>query len=269
MSSLKKRGNRWFARYRDDTGREHGRRFDRKVDGQRWLDEQTASLVTGQYVDPRAGLETFSTFYAVWSQRQVWAPNTRRAMDLAARSVPFGESPLRTVRRSHIEQWVKEMHGGGLAPGTIQTRYNNVKAVLRAAVRDRIIAADPSKAVTLPRRRRSQAAMTLPTDAQVGALLEEAEPKFRAFIALAAFAGLRLGEAAGVQVGNIDFLRRTLAVSRQVQRENGGVEIRPPKYGSERAVYLPDDLVQLLARHVECVRLLNIGCGLIYTATLT
>jgi integrase len=40
-----------------------------------------------------------------------------------------------------------------------------------------------------------------------------------------------------------------------VQRnDGGGVEIRPPKYGSERTVYLPDDLVQLLARHVECHR---------------
>ncbi len=71
---------------------------------------------------------------------------------------------------------------------------------------------------------------------------------FEAFIALAAFAGLRLGEAAGLRVGDVDFLPRTLAVSRQVQRnDGGGVEIRLPKYGSERVVYLPDGLVQLLA----------------------
>lgn len=252
MANINKRGTRWLARYRDDTGREHAQRFDCKVDAQRWIDEATTALVTGQYVDPRAGRETFAEFYGAWSQRQVWAPNTRRAMGLAARSVPFADSPLRSLRRSNIEQWVKEMHSRGLAAGAIQTRFNNVKAVLRAAARDRVIAADPSDGVTLPRRRRSQAAMTLPTDAQVRALLDAAEPKFEAFIALAAFAGLRLGEIAGPQVGDIDFLRRTLAVSRQVQQEDGGgVEIRPPKYGSERGVYLPDGLVQLLARHVE------------------
>ena len=38
----------------------------------------------------------------------------------------------------------------------------------------------------------------------------------------AAFAGLRLGEAAGVQVGDIDFLRRTLDKRRQVQRAGVG-----------------------------------------------
>jgi hypothetical protein len=37
MASIQKRGTRWFARYRDDTGREHGKRFDRKIDAQRWL----------------------------------------------------------------------------------------------------------------------------------------------------------------------------------------------------------------------------------------
>jgi hypothetical protein len=39
----------------------------------------------------------------------------------------------------------------GLSPGTIKTRFNNVRSVLRAAVRDRLIVADPSDGVTLPR----------------------------------------------------------------------------------------------------------------------
>lgn len=52
MASIQKRGSRWFARYRDDTCREHAQRFDRKVDAQRWLDEATTALVTGKYTDP-------------------------------------------------------------------------------------------------------------------------------------------------------------------------------------------------------------------------
>ena len=48
---------------------------------------------------------------------------------------------------------------------------------------------------------------------QVAAVADE---RFRPFIALCAFAGLRLGEAAGVQLGDVDFLRRSLKVSRQV-----------------------------------------------------
>ena len=73
-----------------------------------------------------------------------------------------------------------------------------------------------------------------------------------AMFALAAFAGLRLGEAAAVQVGDIDFLHRSLRVRRQVQRAGGGaVEIRAPKYRSERVVYLPDELLMQLAQHIQ------------------
>jgi integrase len=51
--------------------------------------------------------------------------------------------------------------------------------------------------------------------------------------------------------GDVDFLRRTLTVARQVQRAPGGaIELRAPKYGSERQVYLAPSLVDLLAEHV-------------------
>ena len=54
MASIKKRENgQWRARYRDEGGKEHSRHFTRRVDAQRWLDETTASVVTGQYADPR------------------------------------------------------------------------------------------------------------------------------------------------------------------------------------------------------------------------
>ena len=69
MASIKKRTDGvWRARYRDDAGKEHARHFERKVDAQRWLDEVTASVVTGNYVDPKAGKITFKRFYADWSK---------------------------------------------------------------------------------------------------------------------------------------------------------------------------------------------------------
>jgi integrase len=144
------------------------------------------------------------------------------------------------------------MSSEGLAPGTIRTRVNNVRSVLRAAVRDRMIPSDPSANVTLPRARRAEAAMVLPTVLQVGVLLDTAGSEFRAFVALCAFGGLRLGEAAAVQVGDVDFLHRQLRVTRQVQRAGSGlVEIRAPKYGSERTVFLPDAVLAILTEHIR------------------
>ncbi len=54
-----------------------------------------------------------------------------------------------------------------------------------------------------------------------------------------------------MRLGGVDFLRKSLKVSRQVQRVNGGaIDVRAPKYGSERVVFLADSLVGLLAEHV-------------------
>ncbi len=87
---------------------------------------------------------TFAGFYATWSRRQTWAPGTVTAMDLATAGVGFGSIPLSAIRSSHLKQWIHGMVDRGLAPGTVRTRFNNVRSVLRAAVRDRLMASDPS-----------------------------------------------------------------------------------------------------------------------------
>ncbi len=253
MTSVAKREDgRWRARYRDEEGREHARHFRRRQDAQRWLDEVTASVVTGQYVDPKAGRVTFASFYREWATRQVWESTTEKAMDLSARTVTFSEVSMNRLRRSHLEQWVKVMTDAGLKPGTIRTRTNNVRAVLRGAVRDRVIALDPSQGLALPRVGKPEHWITVASPRQVRAILDSADERFVAMFSLAAFPGLRLGEAAAVQVGDIDFLHRSLRVRRQVQRAGGGtVEIRGPKYRSERIVYLPDELLVQLGQHIQ------------------
>jgi len=182
--------------------------------------------------------------------------------------------PLRSIRRSHIEAWVKNMTAR-LAATTIDTRFTIVRGVFRAAVADRLISSDPTVGVVLPRKRKAEAAMSIPTNADVAKVLRAAEPEqrpksrpgFTAYVALCAFAGLRRGEALGVQVGDIDFLGRTLRVTRQLQRAKaadvaagknlveaaGGITVvvRPPKFESERTIYLPDEVITILSEHVR------------------
>ena len=123
--------------------------------------------------------------------------------------------------------------------------------MFRAAVKDRVIGSDPTDGVRLPRGRRADVAMSIPTPEEVGQLMVMADERFQPSIGLCAFAGLRLGEAAAVQLGDVDVLRKSLKVSRQVQRVNGGeIDVRAPKYGSERVVYLTDSLVNVLAERV-------------------
>ncbi len=137
MASIKKRPDgSWRARYRDDQDREQSKHFDRKIDGEKWLAAQTTAVATGGHVVPRLSKITVQSFYDDWSSRQVWASGTRTAMDLALRSSDVGNYQLGRVGHSHVEQWVKRMADQPLAAGTIKTRYDNVRSIFRAAVRD-------------------------------------------------------------------------------------------------------------------------------------
>ena len=92
--------------------------------------------------------------------------------------------------------------------------------------------------------------MRILTADQARAVLEAAGD-FRPFVEVCLFAGLRLGEAAGLQLGDVNFLRRTIDVRRQVQgATNKAARLVPPKYGSERTIYVPSELVDALAAHV-------------------
>ncbi|MGI8434094.1 MAG: tyrosine-type recombinase/integrase, partial [Nocardioidaceae bacterium] len=169
-SGVTRRGESWRARYRHpETGRQVQATFKRQVDAQRWLRDQLGTLDTGRWVDPRAGRVTLQAFYGQWSQLQVWTSGTHKAMSLAVRGASFKDSELRKSRPTHVEAWVKSMSVASperakpLMPGTIKTRCVNVRTVLRAAIRDGLIATDPTEGVRLPRQRKREAAMSIPS----------------------------------------------------------------------------------------------------------
>lgn len=257
-SAASGKGLRWRARYVDENGKEHAKGFRIKTDATTWLNGIVAAQETGSYVDPVHGKVTFSSFYKVWSTRQVWVSGTKHSVDLSVSGVTFGDVPFADLRSSHLETWVKQLQDNGLEPTTIKTRFANVHNVIRAAVRDRVLARDVAERVKLPRVRKASAAMEIPTALEVGATIRataDVEPWYGAFIAVCAFAGLRRGEASALKVSDVDFMRKELHVRRQVQwTDDGQMEIRGPKYGSERTVYIPEGLVTILSEHVRRFR---------------
>lgn len=266
MASIRKLPNgKWQGQFRPIAGgKQLTKTHARKATVQRWLDEQTAAIIVGTYADPKAGRVTLRSYFDSWSKRQIWEANTLSAMSVAVASTTFIDQPLRSITKAHVEEWVRAMQtkprgvdkdgnpkARGLAPGTIHTRFVNIRSVFRAAIADRKIGSDPSLGVRLPKTRRADSAMRIPTAEQVRKLLNATAPEYRALIALCAFAGLRIGEAAALKVGDIDFLGRTVEVARQVQRTAGyEAEIRAPKHGSERTVAAADGLLSFLSQHV-------------------
>ncbi|WIA98042.1 site-specific integrase [Curtobacterium sp. MCBA15_004] len=254
MSSIRQRPDgAWRARYRDDDGREHARHFERKRDGQAWLEEVASSRLTGTYVAPAAQRSTLAEFYADWVGQQLWAEGTRRAADRALAGCSFASIPFGKLRRSHGEAYVKAL-ASSLAPSTVKTRVAYVRIVLRAAMLDRRLAQDPLEGVKLPAIRKTEHSMRVPTGAEVRAIREHLDPAHRALVDVMAYAGLRIGEAAGLQLKDVGFLpSRSIHVQRQVQNRVGRLDVVAPKHGSERVVPVPDELLLRLSRHVETI----------------
>lgn len=249
---------RYRARYRDEAGKEHARHFVKKTQAQRWLDEVTAAVVRGDYVDPAAGQVTFRQWFTRWSEVQDWVDGTSETAAMTLASVTFSDAPMSRITELHVEAWMKAMtkpgpkRKTGLAASTRRTRYNYVRMAFLAAVKARVIRQDPTAGITPPRVAKSEGKIKIATPEQVGAALDEAPDHFRAFVAVCAFAGLRLGEAAGIRLGDVDFLRRTMSIRRQIQGQVNSKTIEvSPKYESARTVYLPADLVGVLAAHLE------------------
>ncbi|MDP5226641.1 MULTISPECIES: site-specific integrase [Arthrobacter] len=238
--------------WRDDGGKSRESTHALKRDADKALRELTAAKVTtGHYLDDAAGSMAFKAWFERWTGSQVWADNTRTNADQALASVPFQDRPVNKIRTSDVQAWVKELTER-LEPSTISTRHGTIKSCFKAAVTDRLIHANPCDGVKLPRVRRKAAAMTIPSPAQVKGALDAAPAWFAGFVSVCAFAGLRLGEAAGLQLADIDFKARTITVARQIQGETvKTLKDVPPKHGSERVIYIPKGLVKLLAKHVE------------------
>jgi integrase len=250
MASIKKRpSGSWRARYRDDAGKEHAKHFDRRVDAQRWLDEQTAAIVTGQYVNPKAGRITVREYAATWERSQVGRTRTLEIRDVALRVhiLPrLGDLPLSAVSRSDMQGLIKAMQAAGKQPRTVLGVYRIAAKLFASAVDDRKIAVSPCRKLSLPRV--DNAEVHPPTVAQVAAMADAVPKPYRALVVLLAGSGVRIAEALALKPSDVDFLRRTLRVERQRSREG---TVTPPKTAkSARTVPLAQVVVDELAAHL-------------------
>jgi integrase len=242
----------WRARYRDEAGKEHARHFARKVDGQRWLDEVTAAVVTGQYVDPRSGRVTFRAYAEQWRSAQVHRPSTQEHVEDKLRRHIYpvlGDRPISSIRTSHIQAWVKSL-SEQLAPSTAVVVHRIVSSIFRAAVRDRVIAYSPCDGIKLPKVTKPRVE---PLGTEVVLALADALPdRYRALVILAAGTGMRQGECFGLTVDKIDFLRRAVHIDQQLVTVTGRAPfLAPPKTAaSVRSIPLPTVVVDALAAHL-------------------
>lgn len=255
MASIQKRTNgSWRARYRDAAGKEHARHFPRKVDAQKWIDEITASVVTGSYVAPRAGNITFREYAEGWRASQPYRPSTADVVRVALtkRVYPIvGDVPLAAFTPDLVQRMVKALEGD-YAPSTVEVTYSYVSTVFKAAVASRRIAATPCVNIKLPEKVTTKVVPL--TVEEVFAIADEMPERYRAMVLLAAGAGMRQSEVFGLTVDRVRFLERKIIVDRQLRAidDEGKPVFGPPKTPtSDREIPLPSVVADALSEHIK------------------
>jgi integrase len=245
MASIRKRDGRpkpWEAVYRDPDGRQRTKAFARKVDARRFLATVEADVLRGTYVDPEAGRVTLETFARQWLDAQTFDAATREAVKsrLATHVYPYlGGYELRHLRPSTLQAWLAGLQRD-LAPRYVRVILANVSSMLSAAVEDGLLAKNPARSPSVRAPRVDPGRVEPWPRDQVDAVIAAHPEPYRAVPMTAAGVGLRQGECFGLAVEDVDFLRRTVHVRRQVKLVGGKPIFAAPKGGRTRDVPLPN-----------------------------
>jgi integrase len=248
-------GRRWQARWRDHADRQRKRSFDRKAQAEAFLAKVKADLAMGDYVDPGAGRVRLRAYAEDWLERQTFDASTRQALELRLRLhiLPeLGDYQLRALalQPSIVQSWVRGLQQQ-LAANYCRVVFANLSAILQAATDDGLIGRNPCRVGSVkppaPDRRK-----IVPWPAERVAAVREALPeRYAAMVDVGAGCGLRQGEIFGLAVEEVDFLRGTVHVRRQVKILGGKLAFAPPKRGKDRDVPLPEQVALRLAAHLQ------------------
>ncbi|HEY3090735.1 MAG TPA: tyrosine-type recombinase/integrase [Jatrophihabitantaceae bacterium] len=256
MASVEKRTRngqtRWYARYRDPAGEPRAKVFDRKIDADRFLTKIEAAKLVGGYVDPKQAARTFRDVAEEhWAAHKhnlaedTTRPRKRSVLDKHILPT-IGRYPVGAIKPSTVSAavatWSKT-----LAPGTVGQVLRQVRQILDAALADGIVSTNVAKAVrppSPPRRRDVHL-----SDDDVKAIIAATPERYWALVVALVGLGLRISEACGLLVSDVDFLRKTVHVRRQ--RRPRGELGRLKTASSGRDVPADDSVLAALSEQIR------------------
>lgn len=252
---------RWQARYRDPSGQQRAAptTFATKADANRWLARAQADIDRGDWFDPHAGTETLSSYASRWVDTRLvrgrpLAPTTAELYrwQLQKHILPaFPGTELRRLDATAVRAWYGRLSGPA-GPGQVTTAkcYRLLRAICHTAAEDGLIAKNPCAIRGAGQEHAGERPML--SAAQVDALANTVDPRWRALILLAAWCGLRFGELAALSRRDLDLDAGVVTVRAAASRlSKGRRHIGPPKsQAGLRSVAIPPHIVHDLREHL-------------------
>jgi integrase len=254
VASIKRQpSGRWVARWRTPDGQSRKRAFRLKAEAEQFLTTVEADKMAGSYLDTSTLKVTLAEW---WARYDVEVPRraTTAARDRAVMGkwwLPaLGARRLASITPADVRRVMDAMTDKPLAPTTIRTNLGVFRAVMTRAVEAELIARSPVRGIRLPPEHRPEPRFLSPEE--LHRLAESMPEEYRPMVFIAGVLGLRWSEVAGLRVGRIDFLRRTVSVIETTAEVEGRLMEKAPvkSKASLRTITAPTELLDMLAEHL-------------------
>jgi integrase len=241
------------VRYRTPDGRSTQKRgFTTKRAAEVFANKVEVDKSTGAYVAPSLGRVTVGTLGPLWLERRRghMKPSGYRSYESAWRvhvEPAWGNRRIAGIKHTEVQAWVSAL-ATRRGPVIVRAAHLALSQILADAVRDGLLPSNPARGVKLPPKT-PQRHIYLSAD-QLDKLATEAGP-YRSLVLLLGTAGLRWGEAVALTVGDVDFLRRRIALHRNAVKVGGTFQVGTLKGGKSRTVAVPRFVIDALAKTVK------------------
>lgn len=243
------KGRLYRVRYRTpDNAQTDKRGFKTKRAAELFAAQVEVAKSRGEFVVPADARVTIAELGVEWLANQTHLkPSSLRPVESAWRlhvEPKWGRRRVSEIRHSDVQSWVTELASRRSAT-TVLRAYGVLAAMLDVAVRDRRIVTNNARGVNLPRK--SKREHTYLTHEQVSALAIASGERAVLVLTLA-YCGLRWGEAVGLRVKDLDFLRRRINVTVNAVEVGSEIHVGTPKSHKKRSVPIPPTLLPPLAK---------------------
>jgi integrase len=257
MACVRKRRGKWVADYRDHNGKRHWETYLTRKEAEAALAASTVAIRGGRYVAPN-DKRTVSAAFDSWRKLCVEGSDNRSGKPLRATTQAtysmvwrvhvaprWGALKLRQVDPESVAQWKQTALDAGVGARTMLCALQLLGSVFKHGRRFGWTSSNPLEHVHRPRHEYVVSAFT---PAQIGTLLQVADPETGLIVRTLASTGLRFGELAGLRWSAVDLDRGVIHVREQFTH---GAWSELKTDNARRSIPLPVVLTAMLAQRYE------------------
>lgn len=240
-----------YENYAGQRKRKHKLGFKSKKEAQAWMEE----FIRKQKSDIDMLFSTFVEEYfdnISSDLRESTIENKKHIIELHILPY-FKDRKMADITALDIKKWQNEIKKNGFSDTYLRTIHSQLSAIFNHAVRFYRLSYNPCKEAGGMGKNKS-GNMGIWSQEEMDQFLEAVSDKptsYNAFFLLY-WTGLRLGELLALNIGDIDFEKKTLRVQKSLCRINHEDIISPPKTeGSKRTIYLPDFVLSEMEEYIS------------------